>query len=582
VAQFAVLITYREIFKKEPSLADLHAILGKYQRREVIFLLAKLNCLLGTWQNAPRFDLDVQLSDYLLSSFRQDLRTIRLQQTSRVVFSRLGILFLMKQACLACREDGLLLDTRSAHSELGVCLLMTNDLVLPFVPSASDGILEKMVNVLPFSDYVSHDHYPIEIGRTHLIFDEISKSPSLVARSDFLDLRSLFQEHFDIDEQTFCELIFGCASKFLNLKLEDLESNPEMVVLRSTYFSKSKVPQDTIARFLTKMTVAESVLVEKVKEWKNRTSNDLTIFQAFPLIEIVKDVYVCLDPGFIVDKSGRSLYWSLFGTFPQEQRGKLAGFWGTVFESYVNYILQKSYSVGGTFIPEPKFSNGDAAFDACIVEGRNLLVFEHKSSVIRADAKYGGDAEKLKKELELKFVEGDEEGAKGLTQLNNHLARFLSGDKLAGIRADDIDRVYPVMICLESAMVGPYLAKYLNGRFDDIYSRKKYRQVVTPVFTLAITDVENLLGYLQSFPLSDILESYYSTNKAMFTSLSSSVVPLLKKAKPQRNIVSESFEQFSEKMAADLFGETLAEPDKAKNNMNDEAAANETGTKPER
>jgi len=51
------------------------------------------------------------------------------------------------------------------------------------------------------------------------------------------------------------------------------------------------------------------------------------------------------------------------------------------------------------------------------------------------------------------------------------------------------------MVCLESAMVGPYLAKYLNGRFDDIYSRKKYRQVVTPVFTLAMTDVENLLGY---------------------------------------------------------------------------------------
>ena len=105
---------------------------------------------------------------------------------------------------------------------------------------------------------------------------------------------------------------------------------------------------------------------------------------------------------------------------------------------------------------------------------------------------------------------------------------------------------------------------------------------MTPVFTLAITDVENLLGYLLSFPLSNILESYYSTNKAMFTSLSSSVVPLLKKAKPQRNIVSESFEQFSEKMAADLFGESLAEPDKAKNNMNDEAAANHTETKPER
>jgi len=439
-----------------------------------------------------------------------------------------------------------------------------------------------MANILPFSDYVSHDHYPMEIGRTQLIFNEIVALPQLIARTDFIDLLALFQEHFEFDQKTFCELVFGCTTKFLSPKLEDLESDPEMAVLRTKYFAKSQIAGDTITRFFIKVTVTESEFVERIKGLEGRPGDDLTIFQTYPLIEIAKDIYACLDPGFLMDKAGRGLYWSLFRKVRDDQRGKLAAFWGAVFESYVNYVLQKNYSGRGTFIPEPKFSNGEAAFDACIVEGRDLLVFEHKSSVIRADAKYGGDASKLKKELELKFVEGDEEGAKGLTQLNNHLVRFLNGDSLAGIRADDIDRVYPVMVCLESAMVGPYLAKYLNGRFNDIYARKRYRQVVTPVFTLAITDVENLLGYLQSFPLSDILESYYSTNKAMFTSLSSSVVPLLKKAKPQRNIVSESFEQFSEKMAADLFGETLAEPDKAKNNMNDEAAANETETKPER
>jgi hypothetical protein len=53
-----------------------------------------------------------------------------------------------------------------------------------------------------------------------------------------------------------------------------------------------------------------------------------------------------------------------------------------------------------------------------LLEGGSLVAFEHKSSTIRADAKYGGDVEKLKEQLHLKFVEGDEEGAKGIAQLN--------------------------------------------------------------------------------------------------------------------------------------------------------------------
>jgi hypothetical protein len=555
LAQFAVLITYREIIKKEPSLAELHAVLGKYQRREVIFLLAKLNCFLGTWQNTPQFDLDARFSDYLLTDFRQPLQRIRQADSSRVVFSRIGILYLIKQACIACPENGPLLDTRSALSDVGLCFLMANDLLLPFVPSPSNSILERIANLLPFADYISQDHYPLEIGRTQIIFDEIVKLPSLCARTDFIDIGSLFHDRLGLDHKTFCELIFGCAAKFLNVKVKDLETNPEAAVLRNTYFNKSRIPVDAVTQFFSKMIITESAFVERIKESIDRPANDLTIFQAFPLIEIAKDVYACLDPGFLVSKAGSGLYWSLFFEIQDDQRGRLAAFWGAVFESYVNYILGESYAARGRFIPEPKFSNGDAAFDACILEGHNLLVFEHKSSIIRADAKYGGDASKLSKELDLKFIQGHSEGAKGLSQLSNHLIRFLDGDSLDGISAKEIAKIYPILVCLESTMVAPYLSRYLSKRFRTIFPRHKFPQVVTPVFTLGISDVENLLGYLQSFALAEIFESYHSKNKSMLSSISSSEVPLLRKAEPGRNIVRERFSQFSETATKAFFGD---------------------------
>jgi len=417
VARAAVLITYREIFGKEPDLSGLHAILRKYERREVLFLLAKLNCLLGTWQNTPQFELDRRFSVYLLGGVQNDLKRIYATGESRIVFSRLTILYLMKQACLACLEKGAQVNTRNAHSEIGICCLMANDLLLPFIPSQSDGSLERLTSLLPFADYLAHDHYPLEIGRTQLILNEILKLRSLSERSDFMDIAALFENHLGLDHTTFCELSFGCSSKFLNVKLEELEANPEAAVLRTSFFRKSKIPSEKTKQFFEKITIAESAFVEKVKASIDRPANDLTLFQAFPLLEISSEIFICLDPGFLVDKAGRSWYWTLFFEMANDQCGRLASFWGAAFEAYVNYLLEKEYRAGGTFLSEPRFLNGDGAFDACILEGRNLLVFEHKSSVIRADAKYGGDPAKLKKELDLKFIEGDAEGAKASRSL---------------------------------------------------------------------------------------------------------------------------------------------------------------------
>jgi hypothetical protein len=128
-----------------------------------------------------------------------------------------------------------------------------------------------------------------------------------------------------------------------------------------------------------------------------------------------------------------------------------------------------------------------------------------------------------------------------------------------GISVQDISKIYPILICLESTMVAPYLGRYINERFNAIFPRRDFRQVVTPLFTLGISDVENLLGYLQSFTLTDIFESYHSKNKSMLTSMSSSVVPLLKNAKPQRNIVKERYSEFADRMMRAFFDEV---PDK--------------------
>lgn len=133
--RFAVLVTYREVFGKEPEVRDLHAILKKYQRDEVITFLGKLNCLLGTWRNEPQKGLDEKLANYMLSGCRDRLDRGRQGPIVRIVFSRLTLLYLIKQACFVSPDDGSNLVSDEGRNDIGVCCLMANDLVLPFAPS---------------------------------------------------------------------------------------------------------------------------------------------------------------------------------------------------------------------------------------------------------------------------------------------------------------------------------------------------------------------------------------------------------------------------------------------------------------
>jgi hypothetical protein len=390
LAQFALLATHRDLIGREPQISELRALLAKYQRREVIFLLAKLNAVLGTWKNAPDFDRDNEVSRIFLKSHFNHLTELKLGGPARVVFSRMTLLYLLKQACLASGENGALVNSDEAVADIGLAALMANDLMLPFLPSSRDGTLERLANLFPFSDYISNDGYATEIARGQKMFELASQLPSLRARNDFVDISRRFEELFGLPYLTFCELIFGCATKFLDITVKDLLS-PNALVLTEAFFQRSAISLERARNFFEGFAIAEADLADKIRGSANRPGDDFTILQGSPLVLLAANIYTCFDPGFLVDKAGRGLYWTLFSELNDNEKRKLASFWGAVFEEYVNQVVGQSYAAGGVLVPGPKFPNGDEAFDAYIRERGSLIVFEHKSSTLRADAKYAGD-----------------------------------------------------------------------------------------------------------------------------------------------------------------------------------------------
>jgi hypothetical protein len=70
----------------------------------------KLNCLLDTWQNALDFDVDIKLTRILLSSRYGQIDKLRRASGGRVLFSRITLLYLAKQACIACGDTGTMMN----------------------------------------------------------------------------------------------------------------------------------------------------------------------------------------------------------------------------------------------------------------------------------------------------------------------------------------------------------------------------------------------------------------------------------------------------------------------------------------
>jgi hypothetical protein len=87
--------------------------------------------------NALDFDVDIKLTRTLLSSYYSQIDKLRRTSGGRVLFSRITLLYLAKQACIVCGETGAMMDDAQSYEAIGLAYLMANDLMLPFTPSAT-------------------------------------------------------------------------------------------------------------------------------------------------------------------------------------------------------------------------------------------------------------------------------------------------------------------------------------------------------------------------------------------------------------------------------------------------------------
>ena len=271
---------------------------------------------------------------------------------------------------------------------------------------------------------------------------------------------------------------------------------------------------------------------------------------------------MCIDPGFLLDKAGRSFYWTLHANTPKADRKHLLGYWAAVVERYAQWVVGQTYQGRGALTNSPRFPNNDEACDLMIKEGSRLVLIEIKASILTAKAKYSFDAELLKDELLRKAIRGDEEERKGIAQLHRAIQRFHDGEAIGGLIPAQIRTIYPILVFLDKSFTSPYLGTLYREHFDR--TTLKRRPTTTPPYAITISDLESILPYTHLHDLTDIIDEYYRCNRTAdgavaFGRFAHANIPLLRDTPRGKDVVRERFGQFCDDLINNTFPPNITE-----------------------
>jgi hypothetical protein len=290
-----------------------------------------------------------------------------------------------------------------------------------------------------------------------------------------------------------------------------------------------------VARFLDSVSGNPHEMSEELRR-RDNGPNDVTVFRMFPLVQQYYNLHLrtawfgllMMDNRFLLEKALAGPYWRASGVVGQ----RLREFWGLVFEPYVNELLAESCAAtDSTFIADPRCADNPATqiCDGIVVSGNSIVLVEYKSSMFRADTKYGGDHRALADEIENKLVHDREANErKGVEQLAEAISLLFTRGSNRAIRGTDLTnvrRVYPYIVTLDPLGATLGMSAFLNTYFADLLVGTSFAVEVAPLFCSSVADLEDKTGYFAAHPLPRILEAWLNVDPQLIGTLGAVSIP---------------------------------------------------------
>ena len=332
------------------------------------------------------------------------------------VFHRHQLLFLMQEVAKFCPEIGDAPGVQLPLAELGELFLMANDELNAPIPEPSvpsDSSLQLIAMLVPSNEANLFTNAFQKMGRAHLIVTQIAELRR--KEKSFFDIRMLFDQATGIPYDVFEGLMVVVFTRLVNVS--EAMKDVTKFGIDESYFAKLPLPAEQIERFFA-LVSANPDEFRRALINQNPRRNDFRVIRDKPLIRIEKR-YFPLDAQIGFEKFDSAVYWNILKFLPKDQQNIFPVFWGEVFEDYVIWLLQRTANQEiNRLIPNPRYADDpdQQVCDIIVQCDRTAIFIEVKGNTITSAAKYSGDIESLRDELERKWV-GAAEKRKGVTQL---------------------------------------------------------------------------------------------------------------------------------------------------------------------
>ena len=259
--------------------------------------------------------------------------------------------------------------------------------------------------------------------------------------------------------------------------------------------------------------------------------NDFLTIRAKPLYKIEEGVYRIIFNLFVVEKIFKGLYFLLRDVNDRLPKGqKIPGWKGIYCYEFSEQTLL--YRIMDVIYPDKciRFSGKeladkkiDGAPDYYVRKGNNIMVFESKDFLIRADLKVSFDYtiydEEFAKTLYYEELPNGKEKAGAVMQLINSIRRLLRNEFLPDTEYYFKDVfIYPILITHDHQYDVPGLSSLINYWFQqELEVLKAEGFFIHQIKPLAVVNIDSLIynsvGLTENTPLHEVLNAYFNSSK---------------------------------------------------------------------
>ena len=215
---------------------------------------------------------------------------------------------------------------------------------------------------------MAHYDFRADLLRSLDIFE---RNRALLAKqSGMVDLEAEFSRATGLSPRHFIELCLVVGTPYRMMNAGSLINNDPNFFIDKNRFGNMKLGDAELTSFFSTVARTAQQLADYLPVQGERPLADTTVFQSWPVIRTADgERYYCCDVASLMDKTGRGLYWTLFGAADKPTRGKLGGTYGRAFEAYLHNRVRRAGFALDAYLESPLFADGAEVCDGLFVEG---------------------------------------------------------------------------------------------------------------------------------------------------------------------------------------------------------------------